>query len=61
MENQFTVGNSYSIKELENNGFSKTKQTTIIVFYRKDNVLLALDIPKPLDPKVHKLLAITED
>ena len=61
MENQFTVGNSYKIEEIENAGFVKTRQTTVVVFYRKDRVLMAFDIPKPLAPKKHKLLSVCTD
>lgn len=61
MENQFVIGNSYTIEDIEKEGFKKVKQTSVVMFCRKDNVLLAFDIPKPQAPKIHKLLVITND
>ena len=61
METQFIVGNTYSIKEIEENGFIKAKQTSLVLFYRRDKVLLAFNIPKPLDPKIYKLMSYIID
>lgn len=61
MENQFIVGKAYSIEDIEKQGFSKTRQTSVLLFYRKNDVLLVFDIPKPLAPKLFKLIAIHND
>ena len=61
METQFIVGNSYTINEIEDNGFIKAKQTSLVLFYRKAKVLLAFNIPKPLAPKIYKLISYIND
>jgi len=61
MENQFIAGNTYTKEEIESKGYTLTKQTTILVFYRKDNDLLAFDKPKPLKPNIYKLISISKD
>ena len=61
MENHFIAGNTYTKEEIESKGYTLTKQTTILVFYRKDDDLLAFDVPKPLKPNSYKLISISKD
>jgi len=61
MKTDFIVGNSYSKEEIEEDGFINTKTTTIVIFYRKEDMLLCFSIPKPLEPKMYKLISINED
>jgi len=61
MKTDFVVGNSYSQEEIEENGFINTKTTSVVMFFKKGNVLLCFNIPKPLDPKLYKLISISED
>ena len=61
MDTQFIVGNSYTKKEIEEHGFRNTKVTSLVMFYRKDKILLAFYIPKPLQPKLYKLISINSD
>ena len=61
MEDQFTTGNVYTKEEIESKGYTNTKQTSILVFYRKDKTLLAFDKPKPITPNSFKLISINKD
>ncbi|MEI6821538.1 MAG: hypothetical protein WCL51_06360 [Bacteroidota bacterium] len=61
MKTEFVVGNSYSREDIEENGFINTKTTSVIMFYRKENILMCFNIPKPLEPKLYKLISISED
>ena len=61
MKTNFIVGNSYSKEEIEENDFINTKTTSVVMFYRKENILMCFNIPKPLDPKLYKLISISED
>ena len=61
MKTNFIVGNSYSKEEIEENDFINTKTTSVVMFYRKENILMCFNIPKPLDPKLYKLISKSED
>ncbi len=61
METKFIAGKIYTQDEIEQNGFILTKTTTIVKFYRKGKVLLAFGVPKPLEPKLHKLIYTCTD
>ena len=61
MENHFIAGNTYTQEEIENKGYTKTKQTTILIFYRKDDKLMAFDVPRPKTPNSYKLISISKD
>ena len=61
MEKQFVAGNAYTKEEIESKGFTKTKQTSILVFYRNGDDLLSFDVPKPKTPDAYKLISISKD
>jgi len=61
MVTKFIVGNSYSKEEIEEDGFIKTKQSSLYYFYRKDNILMIFDHPKPKIPNQYKLKSIFVD
>ena len=61
MKIQFNVGHPYSTKEIEENGFIKTKVTYFIMFYKKDNMILAFNNPMPLEAKLYRLIDISYD
>ncbi len=61
MKTDFVVGNSYSKEEIEEGNYVKTKQSSLYYFYRKDNVLLIFDHPKPKIPNQYKLISIFVD
>ena len=61
MNTQFIVGNSYSIDEIEGNGFINTKTTKLVLFYRKNKILLAFNLNKPSAPKTYQLISFICD
>jgi len=45
MVNKNIIGNSYSIKEIHEDGFINVKVTSVVLFYRKANIFLPFSIP----------------
>ena len=58
MENNFTIGNSYTIKEIQDDGFINIKVTSFVMFYRKDDTFMTFSIPKSGKIKRYKLISI---
>jgi hypothetical protein len=53
-------GNFYSKKEIEENGLVYIKETTITMFYRKEDLVFIFDA-KPNKCMKHKFLTYDED
>ncbi len=57
---EFEKGKSYSLKNIEENGYVFCKNTTAVMFYRKSKMLYVFD--KISDKKLeYKLLTIMQD
>lgn len=57
---ELVIGNSYSKEELNNQGFTYVKETTITLFYRKADILYIFDA-KTDKRKKHKFKCFIED
>ena len=61
METKFIIGNSYSLKEVEFNGFINKCIKPRTMFYKKDNILMTFSTSQPLDKNNIKLISICSD
>lgn len=57
---ELTIGKHYSKEELNNQGFTYVKETTITLFYRKADILYIFDA-KTDKRKKHKFKCFIED
>lgn len=61
MENKYIIGNSYSLKEIHEDGFINIKVTSVAMFYRKTKTFMTFSIPKMSKEKKYKLISIGEN
>ncbi len=61
MDTEFIIGNFYSKEIIEQCGFIETKRTSLVVFFRKKETLMAFNVPKPKVPNVYKLISVNID
>lgn len=59
MKTQLIVGNSYSLKEIEETGYTNTKVTSVNIVYKKLKTYMTFSIPKPNEPRKYKLISIS--
>ena len=59
MKTPLIVGNSYSLKEIEETGYINTKVTSVNLVYKKLKTFMTFSIPKPNEPRKYKLVSIS--
>lgn len=61
MGNKYILGNSYTLKELHEDGFVNIKVTSVAMFYRKAKTFMNFSIPKSCKNRKYKLISIGEN
>ncbi len=61
MENKYIIGNTYTLKEIHDDGFVNIKVTSIAMFYRKAKTIMNFSITKQRKTKRYKLISIGEN